>query len=228
MGAMHESKRKRRYTFTEAAVLLGTEPRAVSALVRNGLLRPDAGRHPQIPSTDIDGFLAHRDAEPATAESAALLAHQAYARSAAVEKRLDRLETLLSLDTRGVESSEEALAALLLEARDEARIVRTHPPTPAKLLSWAKKLYGLNEHHLGLLARMGETEPWEAFTGVGEALLEHSPGRVRAEHDTAARYLHASLAYFRNTATLYIRRTRGSGALRRPWLDEQMALLFPE
>ena len=222
---MHQSKR--RYTFSEAAVLLGTDPRAVRALVRSGLLRPDVGRHPKIPSSDIDGFLAHRDDAPPTAGSASLLAHQAYARSASVEKRLDRLEILLSLDTHGVDSSEEAMAALLLEARDDARIVRTHAPTPRKLLSWAKKLYGLNEHHLGLLAQMGEAEPWAAFTGVGEALLEHAPGGVSVERETAARYLHASLAYFRNTATLYIRRTRGSGALRRPWLDEQMALLFP-
>ncbi len=220
---------KRRYTFQEAAVLLGVRTEGIGALVRHGHLHTvDGAERPRIPAEDITGFLAHRDDRKPTIEAATLRSHQAYARSAAVDRRLDRLETLLNLNLPGIDCSEEAMAALLLEASEDSRIARRHAPLPSKLLVWARRLYALGETHLGLFVRMGETDPWRPLIEVAESLLRHQqPGAADVEAVTAAAYLRASLGYFRNTVMVYTRLTNGSGAMRRPFIDEHMALLFP-
>jgi len=217
---------KKRYTISETAKLLGTRREAVSALIKNGLLRTVVGiSRPAIAAEDIDALIAHRESGPATVESASLRARAALARAVSLEGRLDALEYLLGLNLPGVECSTRALQLLVRSAQDDIRIAKTHAPKANKIVRWARTLYALNEEHLALLSELGKAESWEHFVDMAEALMRDRSD-TSLETETARRYLRAALGHFRNTALVYLRRSSGSGSLRRPWLDEHMRFLI--
>lgn len=197
---------------SEAAEILGVNVSQVHVLNRNGYLEAHypEGRRNNLTSKrfiqqDVLELREMREQlKDARGKKLHQIAAQALLTSRRVERRLEELVRYLGLSEHVLSAEKEDIVGFFETAWDFFR----EPTicTSEEVSEWAKKLLGITEEYLALVAQhTKEEEPWAIFMHVAQLLTDMaSPGtEARTYVDHARRNL-------RNVAYFYVRRVRGA------------------
>jgi len=199
----------------EAASLLGVSVRTIREYVSQGLLRPLKGSGPgkvlvslqdvsAMAGTILNGFDFVKVAKTAI---------HALVSSTRAERRLDRVEALLGVDSAHLETTEEAVLSFYHQSVDLlADYVEDMPPE--EVLDWAYKLSNVTEEYLtAVKLHTGNQEPWVPFMDAAQKLYDCAPRasfRYRKDLEVAYGYISAARRHLRQVSYFYIRKEHGA------------------
>ena len=199
----------------EAAGMLGITTRQLQRMVKQGTIKP----HPSSKSTvknrlfrisDIAAIQEIR-AKGGSPEAAFVEARQASMEVRMLRKEVERMRTVLGLNTPIVDTNRDTVMCLLIEAEDELRQPPSHDHE--KLLYWARILHALTEAHLEAITfHSSQKEPWKSFLAIGRHLLrgyDSSLTRYDLELNNIYLLLAAGLKSARQVAYFHIRNLYG-------------------
>ena len=203
-------------TIEEAARILGVCHRMVHKLVRDRLLHPVPLPGPNklkkyFRLADVAAY-AETQTKKISLADVATMADRAYAVSCGNEKRITNLMRVLGLDSKVLETTEEAVVSLVLRMEDTT----LSPPVPkAKdVMEWARTFLAVNEGYLNLVASYtASEEPWAPFMHLAQVLSEGMPTDALVadkELEEAYGYLEAGRRNLRHVGYFYIRERHGS------------------
>lgn len=227
---------------SEVAKILNVDIRTLQGMVRRGLLQPAAKRRTVTASTPFraDEVAAFADVRFKKLDLGfvASMAMRAYVISKANERRIDRVSDLLGLDLPALETDEDSVVRLFIEAQEHELPERVLPPLE-EVRRWATVLFSIDENYLRLVEHhTGCTEPWEPFFELAQRMLEAAPARstIRSrELEAAFAYLEAARRHFRGVMYFFYRARHGQRAADRAFPEmtdrgvdaEMAALLYP-
>jgi DNA-binding transcriptional MerR regulator len=196
-----------------AAKMLGVSPRTIRNYAAKGLLktvRDSAGKicislHDiaALSSTLVEGFDLARVARTAV---------KALISSSRAERRLERLEHLLGVDSFSLDTTEEGVVAFHRQCVD-LLAEYVEDLNAAEVLEWAYQLAAVTEEYLEAVGlHTGEEEPWAPFMNAAQKLYDCAPRgafNYRKDLELAYGYLAAARRHLRQVAYFYIRKQYG-------------------
>jgi hypothetical protein len=205
-------------TIDQAARILGVTVNMVRKLVADCVLRtvPVAvkGRPKKhFLRGEVNAYAEIR-AKKLTLVDVMMTAERAYALSRSNEKRITQLMNVMGLNDKVLETTEEAVVSLVLQATDAEMQAKEERPSVATLMHWAKTLYAVNEGYLDLVAtHTVSVEPWAPFIHLAQALVDSlntDDLRANKELEEAYSYIEAARRNLRHVAYFYLWEKRGS------------------
>lgn len=195
-----------------AAKLLGVSPRSVRNYVDRGILRRlGDGSKILVSLQDIyaaASTLSHCFDFTAIARAAL----RALVSASRAERRLDRLELLLGVDSFVLGTEEQDVMELYKKCRDLLTDF-TEDMKAADVLEWSRFFAGVTEEYLELVEMYtGDQEPWVPYMEAAQKLYDSAPRdtfRQRRDLEVAYAYVSASRLHLRQVAYFYIRRHHG-------------------
>jgi hypothetical protein len=224
-------------SYAEAAKLLGVQTAAVGYLVRSGIIRPIETGHNfkrRLLVREV-AALAEVRGKKLTLPEVAGLALRAYALSKGNDQVIQELCHLLGVNHHALETTQEAVLALYLRARDT--LTDLEQPDAEQVLEWARIFLAMNEGYLKLTEDHTANEtPWQPFLAAAQKLSEEAPRHLfgaRKELESAYGYLEAARRHLRHLAYFYVRDKSGARTANKAF-DMQgdysapiVSLLFP-
>lgn len=226
----------------EAAKLLGIDIRTLQRLVHQGLLQPTGSRGKLGSATMFraEEVAAYADLrfKKLDLSVVASMAMRSYVLSKANERRINHIADLLGLDLPALETDEQSVVQLYVEAED----FELEEKTPASLLEirrWGSVLFSMDESYLKIVEHhTGSPEPWRPFFDVAQRILEGAPAHSvlrRRDIESGYAYLAAAQRHFRGVMYFYYRMKHGRRAADRafPEMDDRgmeaelAAILYP-
>jgi hypothetical protein len=199
-------------THKAAAKQLGVTPRWLTALVRQGKLRPAfRGKHvidSLYDPADIRAILELRG-RTMDMPSVAHLARQAAALSSSVADRLSMLCQLLGLDNRRLAYEQESMFQIHAQAYELLLSDLSRVPAD-QILEWATIINAIDESYLRLLEDITDySSPWEIYMQLANRLADR-PSKLRdMSLPFAYSCLEAARKSLRHVAYFYVLERRG-------------------
>jgi hypothetical protein len=210
---------------TEAAEILGLQPRAVRDLVKNGYLYPVRDMTPPIQHyrfkrEDVT-LLAEVRAQPVDLAGVISMARHAAFTARKLEVLVARLMSVMGADIPVAELDREAVEAMYL--RMQAALEVDEYDTEA-VFKWARIFFSMGEEYFDALeVYTGDREPWLIVSDLSRRILLRGieQGKFNADVETTAAYQYLTLANrtVRQAAFFYVRRRHSR---------DISATLFPE
>lgn len=201
-------------TTKEAAKLFGVTERTIRNYVSRGLLKRYPGERPKTiyvslhDLSTVAGLMAQGMDLPAATDSAV----RSLALAANLEKRLERLESLLGVDAVYLPTDEESVVAFYQECSDLLADY-TEILSAEVILNWAYRFAAVTEEYLEAVATYtGRSDPWALLLDTAQKLFDSAPRRqfrYRKDLEVAYGYIASARVHLRQVAYFYIRSAYG-------------------
>ena len=197
----------------EAAKLLGVTDRTVRNYIDNGVLhRVGPVRLGRVLLHDITAF-APILAKCFDFAAIARTTLRAMVTAVRAERRLDRLEALMGIDSYILPTDEVDVQAFHLKCTETA-LSYTTDFSANDVLQWAYSLSAITEEYLQLVELVTyDNEPWAPYMELGRKLVEAAPKDMFSKYkdlEVAYAYLNAGRRHLRQVAYFYIRNKHGA------------------